>query len=216
MRSAASRRSARWRWARRAIAPVDMLVGPGNAFVAEAKRQLFGRVGIDLFAGPDRDAGHRRRDGGRRTLRDRPARPGRARTGHRPAILLTTSEKLARDTMAEIERLLGDPADRRHRRARPGRDYGEVIVARQRRGDGQGRRRHRLRARAGDDRAIPTISSTNMTNYGALFLGPRTNVAYRRQGDRHQSHAADEEGGALHGRAVGRASSSRPAPTSGC
>ena len=50
------------------IAPVDMLVGPGNAFVAEAKRQLFGRVGIDLFAGPDRDHGDRGRDRGRRDL----------------------------------------------------------------------------------------------------------------------------------------------------
>ncbi len=61
------------------IRPVDMLVGPGNAFVAEAKRQLFGRVGIDLFAGPDRDAGDRRRQRGRRAVRHRPARPGRAR-----------------------------------------------------------------------------------------------------------------------------------------
>ncbi len=61
------------------IAPVDMLVGPGNAFVAEAKRQLFGRVGIDLFAGPTETlviADETRR---RRNLRDRPARPGRAR-----------------------------------------------------------------------------------------------------------------------------------------
>ena len=61
------------------IAPVDMLVGPGNAYVAEAKRQLFGRVGIDLLAGPDRDADHRRRQRGRRNLRHRSAGPGRAR-----------------------------------------------------------------------------------------------------------------------------------------
>ena len=61
------------------ITPVDMLVGPGNAYVAEAKRQLFGQVGIDLLAGPDRGAHHRRRDRRRRNLRDGPARPGRTR-----------------------------------------------------------------------------------------------------------------------------------------
>ena len=61
------------------IAPVDMIVGPGNAYVAEAKRQLFGRVGIDLLGRADRDAGHRRRQRRRRNLRHRSARPGRAR-----------------------------------------------------------------------------------------------------------------------------------------
>ena len=99
------------------IAPVDMLVGPGNAYVAEAKRQLFGRVGIDLLAGPTETlviADETRR---RRNLRHRPAGPGRARPDS-PAVLLTNSEKLARATMAEVERLLKilPSADRR----RPG------------------------------------------------------------------------------------------------
>jgi len=61
------------------VAPVDMIVGPGNAYVAEAKRQLYGRVGIDLARGPHRDADHRGRQRRRRNLRDRPARSGRAR-----------------------------------------------------------------------------------------------------------------------------------------
>ena len=87
------------------IAPVDMLVGPGNAYVAEAKRQLFGRVGIDLFAGPTETL----------VIADETVDGelcatdllGQAEHGPTsPAILLTTSEKLARDTMAEVERLL--------------------------------------------------------------------------------------------------------------
>ena len=61
------------------IGAVDMIVGPGNAYVAEAKRQLFGRVGIDLLAGPTETLDHRRRQRGRRAVRHRPARPGRAR-----------------------------------------------------------------------------------------------------------------------------------------
>src|SRR6185437_1570176 len=88
------------------IAPVDMLVGPGNAFVAEAKRQLYGRVGIDLFAGPTETL----------IIADDTVDGeicatdllGQAEHGPTsPAILLTNSEKLARDTMAEVERLLG-------------------------------------------------------------------------------------------------------------
>ena len=131
------------------IKPVDMIVGPGNAYVAEAKRQLFGRVGIDLLAGPDRDPGHRRRQRRRRDLRDRPARPGRARPDL-AGVLITNSEKLARDTMAEVERLLkilptADAA------GKAWEDYGEVIVCDRRRGDGARGRPHRLRARAGDD-----------------------------------------------------------------
>ena len=87
------------------IAPVDMLVGPGNAFVAEAKRQLFGRVGIDLFAGPTETL----------VIADESVDGeicatdllGQAEHGlDSPAILLTTSGKLARETLAEIERLL--------------------------------------------------------------------------------------------------------------
>ena len=129
---------------------VDMLVGPGNAYVAEAKRQLFGRVGIDLFAGPTETlviADDTRR---RRALRHRPAGPGRARPDLARPILLTNSEKLARETMAEVERLLGILPDRRDRPA---------VLARLRRGDRLrrtmrrwcGGRPHRFGACAGDD-----------------------------------------------------------------
>src|SRR5437879_10584294 len=87
------------------IAPVDMLVGPGNAYVAEAKRQLFGRVGIDLLAGPTETL----------IVADDSVDAelcatdllGQAEHGPTsPAVLITDSEKLARATMAEIERLL--------------------------------------------------------------------------------------------------------------
>src|SRR3712207_6379 len=87
------------------IAPVDMLVGPGNAYVAEAKRQLYGRVGIDLFAGPTETL----------VIADETVDAemcatdllGQAEHGPTsPAVLLTNSEKLARETLAEVERLL--------------------------------------------------------------------------------------------------------------
>src|SRR3954469_13255115 len=108
------------------IAPVDMIVGPGNAYVAEAKRQLFGRVGIDLLAGPTETL----------VIADNSVDGelcatdllGQAEHGPTsPAILLTNSEKLARDTMGEIERLLkilptADAA------GKAWADYGEVIV----------------------------------------------------------------------------------------
>ena len=108
------------------IAGVDMLVGPGNAFVAEAKRQLFGRVGIDLFAGPTETL----------VIADESVDGeicatdllGQAEHGpNSPAILLTTSEKLARETMAEIERLLKilPPAAIA---AKAWEEYGEVII----------------------------------------------------------------------------------------
>lgn len=157
------------------IAPVDMLVGPGNAFVAEAKRQLFGRVGIDLLAGPTETL----------VIADETVDGeicavdllGQAEHGPTsPAILLTNSEKLAKDTMAAVKKLLtqmptGAVA------SKSWEDYGQVIVA--------------------DDyddmvKVADTIASEHvqvmtdrddwflaeMTNYGALFLGPRTNVAY--------------------------------------
>ncbi len=109
------------------IAPVDMLVGPGNAFVAEAKRQLFGRVGIDLFAGPTETL----------VIADETVDGemcatdllGQAEHGpDSPAILLTTSEKLARETMAEVECLLNilPTADIARK---SWEKYGEVIVA---------------------------------------------------------------------------------------
>ena len=131
------------------IAPVDMIVGPGNAYVAEAKRQLFGRVGIDLFAGPTETL----------VIADDSVDGeicatdllGQAEHGpNSPAVLITTSEKLARDTMDEVERLLeilptADVA------GKAWEDYGEVIVCDRRGRDGARSRPHRLRARPGDD-----------------------------------------------------------------
>jgi hypothetical protein len=97
------------------IAPVDMLVGPGNAYVAEAKRQLYGRVGIDLFAGPDRDPGDRRRDGRRRDVRHRPARPGRARADLAGRAADHHSENRWRAPRCRGRAPARDPAHRRHR-----------------------------------------------------------------------------------------------------
>ena len=110
------------------IAPVDILVGPGNAFVAEAKRQLFGRVGIDLFAGPTETLVIADEIGcdGELAATDL---LGQAEHGpDSPAILLTTSEKLARETMAEIERLLQILPTADHA-GKAWETYGEVIVA---------------------------------------------------------------------------------------
>ncbi|MEQ5843525.1 histidinol dehydrogenase [Paraburkholderia acidicola] len=157
------------------IAPVDMLVGPGNAFVAEAKRQLFGRVGIDLFAGPTETL----------VIADESVDGemcatdllGQAEHGpDSPAILLTTSEKLARETLAEIERLLKilPTADI----ARKSWDkYGEVIIA-----DSDEEMLKIANDIASEHVQVLTRDVDyflkNMTNYGALFLGPRTNVAF--------------------------------------
>lgn len=157
------------------IAPVDMLVGPGNAFVAEAKRQLFGRVGIDLFAGPTETL----------VIADDSVDGelcatdllGQAEHGpDSPAILLTTSESLARDTMREVERLLEIlPTAPVARRA--WEKYGQVIVAES----------DEEMVRIADEIASehvqvmtrdPDYFLRNMSNYGALFLGARTNVSY--------------------------------------
>ena len=109
------------------IEPVDMLVGPGNAFVAEAKRQLFGRVGIDLLAGPTETL----------VIADESVDGelcavdlmGQAEHGlNSPAMLLTNSEKLARETMAEVDKLL-EVLPTRAVAAAAWRDYGQVIVA---------------------------------------------------------------------------------------
>ncbi|RDI56803.1 histidinol dehydrogenase [Microvirga subterranea] len=157
------------------IAPVDMLVGPGNAFVAEAKRQLYGRVGIDLFAGPTETL----------VIADDSVDAemcatdllGQAEHGpNSPAILLTTSEKLARETMAEVERLLGIlPTAAIARQAWA--DYGAVIVCDTdeemvREADNIASEHVQVMTRD------PDYFLANMTNYGALFLGPRTNVSY--------------------------------------
>ncbi|WP_174296761.1 histidinol dehydrogenase, partial [Sphingomonas bacterium] len=158
------------------IAPVDILVGPGNAFVAEAKRQLFGRVGIDLFAGPTETLVIADEIGADGELCATDLL-GQAEHGpDSPAIFLTTSEKLARETMAEIDRILKilPTADYAHRAWEA---FGEVIVAED---DAE-------MVRIADDIASehvqvmtrdPDYFLNNMTNYGALFLGARTNVAY--------------------------------------
>jgi sulfopropanediol 3-dehydrogenase len=157
------------------IDPVDMLVGPGNAFVAEAKRQLYGRVGIDLFAGPTETL----------VIADETVDAemcatdllGQAEHGpNSPAILLTTSEKLARETMAEVERLLGIlPTAEIARQAWA--DYGAVIVC-----DSDEEMVREADVIASEHVQVmtrdPDYFLARMTNYGALFLGPRTNVSY--------------------------------------
>ena len=157
------------------ITPVDMLVGPGNAYVAEAKRQLYGRVGIDLFAGPTETL----------IIADDTVDGeicatdllGQAEHGPTtPAILLTDSEKLAHDTMREVERLLTilPTADIARQ---SWRDYGEVILC-----DSQQEMLREADRIASEHVQVMTRDDdfflANMTNYGALFLGPRTNVAY--------------------------------------
>jgi len=157
------------------IDPVDMIVGPGNAFVAEAKRQLFGRVGIDLFAGPTETL----------VIADETVDGelcaadllGQAEHGtNSPAVLLTNSEKLANETMAEVERQLkilptGEIA------GAAWRDYGQVIVC----------DTYDEMVEVADDIASehvqvmtkdPNYFLENMTNYGALFLGEETNVSF--------------------------------------
>ena len=156
--------------------PVAMLVGPGNAFVAEAKRQLFGRVGIDLFAGPTETLVIADEIGcdGELAATDL---LGQAEHGpDSPAILLTTSRALAEDTLREIQRLLAilPTADIAQR---AWDSFGEVIVAED---DAE-------MLRIADEIASehvqvmtrdPDWFLANMTNYGALFLGARTNVSF--------------------------------------
>ena len=156
------------------IEPVHMLVGPGNAFVAEAKRQLFGRVGIDLFAGPTETM----------VIADDTVDAelcatdllGQAEHGYNsPAVLLTNSETLARNTLAEIDRLLGilPTADTA---AVSWRDYGEVIVC-----DSYDEMLQMADDIASEHVQVMTDRDDwfleHMTCYGALFLGARTNVA---------------------------------------
>lgn len=158
------------------IDPVDILVGPGNAFVAEAKRQLFGRVGIDLFAGPTEtliiadDVGCDPELAATDIL-------GQIEHGpDSPGILLTNSEKFARATMAEIERLLDILPTARIARA-AWENFGEVIVA-----DSYAEMvtiaDHIASEHVQVMTADPDYFLNNMTSYGALFLGARTNVAY--------------------------------------
>jgi len=157
------------------IKPVDMLVGPGNAFVAEAKRQLYGRVGIDLFAGPTETL----------VIADETVDGelcatdllGQAEHGPTtPAILLTNSEKLAKETMAEVERLLAIlPTGEVARKSWT--DFGEVIVC-----DSYDEMLVEADRIASEHVQVMTDRDLwfrdNLSNFGALFLGPRTNVAY--------------------------------------
>jgi sulfopropanediol 3-dehydrogenase len=157
------------------IAPVDMLVGPGNAYVAEAKRQLFGRVGIDLLAGPTETL----------IIADDSVDGeicatdllGQAEHGPTsPALMITNSEKLARDTMKEVERLLKilPSADLA---GQAWKDYGEVIVC-----DNEQEMIAEADRVASEHVQVmtrdPDVFLNGMKNYGSLFLGPRTNVAY--------------------------------------
>ena len=157
------------------IEPTAMLVGPGNAFVAEAKRQLYGRVGIDLFAGPTETM----------VIADETVDAeicatdllGQAEHGPTsPAVLVTNSEKLARETLSEIERLLAIlPTAEIARQSWA--DYGEVIVCES---------YDEMLAVANDYASEHVQVMTDrddwflehMTDYGALFLGARTNVSY--------------------------------------
>ena len=156
------------------IEPVHMLVGPGNAFVAEAKRQLFGRVGIDLFAGPTETM----------IIADNTVDGelcatdllGQAEHGYNsPAVLVTNSKKLAEETLTEIERILrilptADTA------GVSWRDYGEVILC-----DSYDEMLTVANEIASEHVQVMTNRDDwfldNMTSYGALFLGARTNVS---------------------------------------
>ena len=158
------------------IDPVDILVGPGNAFVAEAKRQLFGRVGIDLFAGPTETLIIADEIGCDPELAATDILGQVEHGPDSPGVLLTNSEKLARATMAEIERLLQILPTADHAR-KAWETFGEVIVADS----------YEEMVRIADDiasehvqvmTAAPDYFLENTTNYGALFLGPRTNVSY--------------------------------------
>src|SRR6202051_2987804 len=157
------------------IAPVDMLVGPGNAFVAEAKRQLFGRVGIDLLAGPTETL----------IIADDTADVemcatdllGQAEHGPTsPAVLLTTSKKIAEGIQAEIDRQLAvlPTADIA---SVAWRDHGQVILC-----DTDEEMVSEADRIASEHVQVltrePRWFLERMTNYGSLFLGKETNVAY--------------------------------------
>ena len=157
------------------IDPVHMLVGPGNAFVAEAKRQLFGRVGIDLFAGPTETM----------VIADETAADaelcatdllGQAEHGYNsPCVLVTNSRRLAEYTLKEIDRILRILPTAGTAKV-SWEEYGEIIVC----------ETYDEMLQVADDIASEHVQVMtdrddwfleNMTCYGALFLGPRTNVA---------------------------------------
>ena len=156
------------------IDPVHMLVGPGNAFVAEAKRQLYGRVGIDLFAGPTETM----------VIADETVDAelcatdllGQAEHGYNsPAAMITCSEKLARETLVEIERIL-EILPTSETASASWENYGDMILC----------DTHEEMLSVANDMAYEHVQIMtdrddwyleNMHSYGALFLGPRTNVA---------------------------------------
>ncbi|WP_448955148.1 histidinol dehydrogenase [Labrys neptuniae] len=157
------------------IEPVDMLAGPGNAYVAEAKRLLFGKVGIDLFAGPTETL----------VIADDSVDGelvatdllGQAEHGvNSPAVLITNSEKLARDTLAEIDRLL-KILPTAAIAAKAWEDFGEIILC-----DTHEEMVAQADFVASEHVQVMTRDAdyflNNMKNYGALFLGARTNVAF--------------------------------------
>ncbi|MDX1781327.1 MAG: histidinol dehydrogenase [Thalassovita sp.] len=156
------------------IDPVHMLVGPGNAFVAEAKRQLYGKVGIDLFAGPTETM----------VIADETVDAelcatdllGQAEHGYNsPACLITNSRKLAEETMAEIDRLLAI-LPTAETASVSWRDYGDVVLC-----DSYEEMLDVANDMAYEHVQVMTDRDDwfleNMQSYGALFLGPRTNVA---------------------------------------
>jgi len=157
------------------IGASDMLVGPGNAYVAEAKRQLYGRVGIDLYAGPTETL----------VIADDTVDAeicatdllGQAEHGPTsPAILVTNSERLARETQREVERLLSI-LPTAVTAAKAWEDFGEIILC-----DDYNEMLTEADRIASEHVQVMTARNDwfreNMTNYGALFVGPRTNVAF--------------------------------------
>ena len=157
------------------IKPVDMIAGPGNAFVAEAKRQLSGRVGIDLFAGPTETL----------VIADEAVDGeicatdllGQAEHGpNSPSILLTTSRRLAEDTVKQIKKQL-EVLSTAEIAAEAWANYGQVILCK----DNAEMAKEADRI-ASEHVQVMTKNNdyflNNLTNYGALFLGPETNVAY--------------------------------------
>jgi len=157
------------------IASVDMLVGPGNAYVAEAKRQLYGRVGIDLFAGPTETLiiADDTCDGEMAAT----DLLGQAEHGpNSPAILLTNSQKLAEDTQREIAKQL-KTLETAEIAGKAWEDYGQIILC-----DTEAEMLAEADRIASEHVQVmtrdPEYFLDNMVNYGALFLGPETNVAY--------------------------------------
>ncbi|MEM9777505.1 MAG: histidinol dehydrogenase [Chloroflexota bacterium] len=157
------------------IEPVDMIVGPGNQYVAEAKRQLFGKIGIDLLAGPTEVL----------VIADESCDAemvatdllGQAEHGpNSPAVMITNSKKLAEETMVEIGRQL-EVLPTADMAGAAWQDYGEIILC---------DTREEMLAMADEvasehvqiNTEDPDYFVDNMTNYGALFIGNRTNVAY--------------------------------------